>query len=168
MNRLDYDEARVHAGADAGTLYDLVSDVTRTPEWSPEVISCTWLDGAGAAAAGARFTARNRRRWFSWSNQPVVEVADRGREFAFTRTERGGGTIRWSYRFEPDGAGTSIILTYQVLQPVPVSLHVILRLLFGVRDLRADLHANLQTSLRRLAEIANRETASRETGAQLG
>ena len=59
-------------------------------------------------------------------------------------------------------------MSYQVLRPVPVSLHVILRLLFGVRDLRADLHANLQTSLRRLAEIANRETASRETGAQLG
>lgn len=26
-----------------------------------------------------------RRRWFSCSNQPVVEVADLGREFAFSR-----------------------------------------------------------------------------------
>jgi hypothetical protein len=168
MNRLDHDEARICIPADADFLYDLVSDVTRTPEWSPEVVACAWLDGAAGAAVGARFTARNRRRWFSWSNRPVVAVTDRGRQFAFTRTEPGGGTICWSYRFEPDAAGTSVLLSYDVLRPVPASLHVILRLLFGVRDLRADLHANLQTSLRRLAEIANRETASRETGAQLG
>jgi hypothetical protein len=164
MNRLRHDEVRMHIDADAGALYDLVADVTRTPEWSPEVISCAWLDGAATAAAGARFTARNRRRWFTWSNQPVVETADRGREFAFTRTERGGGTLRWSYRFEPATTGTSVALAYQVLRPVPVSLHVILRLLFGVRDLRADLHANMQTSLRRLAAIATTRQTSPEPG----
>lgn len=163
MNRLHHDEVRQHVDADAGTLYDLVADVTRTPEWSPEVISCSWLDGAATAAAGARFTARNRRRWLTWSNQPIVETADRGREFAITRTERGGGTLRWSYRFEPAAAGTIVTLAYQVLRPVPVGLHVILRLLFGVRDLRADLHANMQTSLERLAAIATREATARDT-----
>jgi hypothetical protein len=167
MNRLDRDEVRMHIDADAGTLYDLVSDVPRTPEWSPEVMRCAWLGGATSAAAGARFTARNRRRWFTWSNQPVVDVADRGREFAFTRTERGGGTIRWSYRFEPAATGTSAVLAYQVLRPVPVGLHVMLRLLFGVRDLRADLHANMQTSLRRLADLARRQTAGKQKGADL-
>ena len=142
--------------ADAGSLYDLVSDVTRTPEWSPEVIASSWLDGATGATVGARFTARNRRRWLTWSNRPVVDVVDRGREFAFTRTERGGGSIRWSYRLEPKGGGTSVVLGYQVLRPVPVGLHVALRLLFGVRDLRADLHANMEASLLRLAELAGR------------
>ena len=160
MNRLDHDEVRLHIDADAGTVYDLVADVTRTPDWSPEVISCAWLDGTASAAPGARFTARNRRRWFTWSNQPVVEVADRGREFAFTRTERGAGTLRWSYRFEPATTGTSVILAYRVLRPVPVSLHVILRLLFGVPDLRTDLHNNMQASLRRLAAIAAPEATT--------
>jgi len=156
MNRLDHDEVRTHVDMDATTLYSMVADVTRTPEWSPEVVSCTWLDGSATAVPGARFTARNRRRWFSWSNRPVVDVAEPGREFAFTRTEPGGGTIRWFYRFEPEPAGTAVVLGYQVLQPVPAGLHVILRLLFGVRDLRADLHANMTTSLRRLAEVARR------------
>lgn len=32
------------------------------------------------------------------------------------------------------------------LQPVPRGLHVMLRLLFGVRDLREDLHTNMQTA----------------------
>jgi hypothetical protein len=87
MNRLDHDEASLHVEADADLLYDLVSDVTRTPEWSPEVISCEWLGDADRAAVGARFTARNRRRWLTWSNRPVVETADRGRQFAITRAE---------------------------------------------------------------------------------
>jgi hypothetical protein len=168
MNRLDHDEARVHVSAGADLLYDLVSDVRRTPEWSPEVISCAWLDGTKGAVAGARFRARNRRRWFTWSNRPVVEVADPGRQFAVTRTEPGGGTIRWAYQLRPDPAGTVVTLSYDVLRPVPVGLHLILRVLFGVRDLRADLHQNMQTSLRRLADVAQRETAGRPTAAEGG
>lgn len=180
MNRLDRDEVRAHADVDAGTLYNLVSDVPRTPEWSPEVVSCAWLDGAVGPSVGARFTARNRRRWFSWSNKPVVEVADPGRQFTFTRSEPGGGTIRWSYRFEPDAtgtpdaSGTTVVLSYEVLRPVSVALHLILRLLFGVRDLRADLNQNMWTSLQRLADVAKREKtanggkAKGEAGAQLG
>lgn len=164
MNRLDHDEVRRHIPVDALLLYDLVSDVTRTPEWSREVISCTWLDGVTTAAVGARFTARNKRRWFTWSNKPVVETADRGKEFAVTRTERGGGTIRWFYRFDPSADGTAVELGYEVLRPVPASLHIVLRALLGVRDLRSDLHENMNVSLQRLAEIARRE-ATRQAGA---
>ncbi|HEY2639780.1 MAG TPA: SRPBCC family protein [Streptosporangiaceae bacterium] len=160
MNRLDHDEVRAHVDTDAATLYNMVTDITRTPEWSPEVVSCAWLDGSATAVPGARFTARNKRRWFAWSNRPVVDVAEPGREFAFTRTERGGGTIRWFYRFEPEPRGTVVVLGYQVQRPVPAGLHVILRLLLGVRDLRADLHANMTTSLGRLTEIAVRSPAA--------
>jgi hypothetical protein len=159
MDRLDHDEASLHVAADAGLLYDLVCDVTRTPEWSPEVISCAWLGGADRAAPGARFTARSRRRWFTWSNRPVVETVDRPRRFAITRSEPGGGTIRWSYRLEPDAAGTTVTLSYEVLRPESAGLHLMLRLLLGVRDLRADLQQNMQTSLRRLAGVAQREAA---------
>ena len=157
MNRLDHDEVALQIDSTADLLYDLVTDVTRTPEWRPEVIGCVWLDGATHATEGARFTARNRKRWFTWSNTPVVDTAERGQELAVTRTERGGGTIRWSYRFEPATPGTTVVQSYQVLRPVPVSLHVILRALFGVRDLRADLHQNMHTSIRRLANVVARE-----------
>ena len=85
MNRLDHDEVRLRIQAPPELLYDLVSDVPRTPEWSPEVISCRWLDGAAGAVPGARFSARNKRRWAAWSNKPVVETAERGQEFAVTR-----------------------------------------------------------------------------------
>ena len=112
---------------------------------------------------GARFSARNKRRWLTWSNRPVVETADRGREFAITRTKPGGGTIRWFFRFAPDAEGTTAILGYQVLKPVPVGLHYILRAFFGVRDLEADLRLNMTTSLRRVARIAQREARAPAT-----
>ncbi len=41
---------------------------------------------------------------------------------------------------------------------MPRALHQLLRL-FGVRVLASDLHANMQTSLARLAEIAEREAS---------
>jgi Polyketide cyclase / dehydrase and lipid transport len=155
MQRLDRDEVRRHIGADAGTLYALVSDVPRTPEWSPEVIASAWTDRASGPTVGARFTAKNKRRWLTWSNRPVVTVAEPGRAFAIQRSEHGGGTVAWRYDFIPAaGGGTEVRQSYQVVQPVPLGLHWVLRVLFGVRDLRADLHANLETSLARLAAIA--------------
>lgn len=166
MERLDHDEVRLHVPTNANALYDLVSDVPRTPQWSPEVISCAWLGDATGPAVGARFVARNRRRWLTWSNKPVVETADRGREFAITRTEPGGGTIRWFYRFAPSGAGTTVEHGYEVVRPVPLGLHIALRLLFGVRDLRADLHQNMTTSLGRLADLATNSSTNSLTSVE--
>lgn len=160
MERLTRDEVRRHVAVAPDQLYALVSDVTRTPEWSPEVIECRWLDGATGPAVGARFVARNRRRWLTWPNKPVVEVAEPGREFTVSRTEPGGGTIRWSFRLRPDGDGTELTEGYEVVRPVPIGLHVGLRVLFGVRDLRADLHANIETSLDRIARIAEGASAT--------
>ena len=48
-----------------------------------------------------------------------------------------------------------------MVRPVPIALHLILRGVLGVRDLRADLHANMETSLARVATIAERETPDR-------
>jgi hypothetical protein len=127
--------------------------VTRIREWSPEVVECTWLDGATGPAVGARFRAHNKKGWFRWSNKPVVDIADEPREFAVTRTEPGGGSIRWTYRLTPDGEGTVVALRYDVLRPVPRGLHVALRVLLGVRDLQDDLHANMRTSLERISAI---------------
>jgi hypothetical protein len=153
MHRLDHDEVTAVLPADPPTVYRLISDITRTPEWSPQVVSCEWLDGATEAAVGARFTARNRLRSFSWSNTPVVTTLDPDRTFAFSRTERGGGTMEWFYRLEPHGNGSLVTLGYDVTSPVPLGLHIVLRVLLGVRDLRADLHENMIVSLRRISEI---------------
>jgi hypothetical protein len=48
-------------GMSAERLWELVTDVTRIGEWSPECTHAAWLDAdAPGPRAGARFEARNR------------------------------------------------------------------------------------------------------------
>ena len=51
----------VHIAAPAGLVWDLVSDVTRIGEFSPETFEAQWLDGASGPRAGARFRGHVRR-----------------------------------------------------------------------------------------------------------
>ena len=49
----------VTVAASAERLYDLVSDITRTGEWSPVCTSCRWDDESKAGQMGAWFTGYN-------------------------------------------------------------------------------------------------------------
>ena len=135
-------------------LYDFIADVTRTPERTPDIVRCTWLDGATGPAVGARFKAINKQgRGPNWSNKPVVTVADRGREFSFTRTEPFAGTILWRHRFEAEGTGTRMIESYEVIKPIRAMGWFIIDTLYGLKDRRAGLRASMEASLDRVAEI---------------
>lgn len=136
-------------------LYAIVSDVTRTPEMSPEVVKCTWIKPATGPSVGARFKAINSAgRGPKWPNKPVVVTADPGREFAFARTEVGAGTVEWRYRFVPEGTGTRVHESYLVTRKVQRLGWFIIDTLYGLKDRRADLRAGMTTTLERLARIA--------------
>src|SRR3954454_15686943 len=103
---LTTDRVERYIEASPEALYALVSDVTRTPEYSPEIKRVTWIKGATGPVVGARFKAINKAgRGPAWPNKPVVLTAEPGREFAFSRTEVGGGTVVWRYTFTPEGTG---------------------------------------------------------------
>lgn len=100
-------EATIHIDATPEEVYDLVTDVTRMGDWSPECTRAEWVDGATGPAVGAKFKGHNRiGRFMKWSTTPEVTVADRGREFTFRTKE----TI-WRYRFEPTSGGTGTEVT---------------------------------------------------------
>jgi hypothetical protein len=48
-------EAHIRIEAAPLTVYELISDITRMGDWSPECYRCDWLDGATTAVEGARF-----------------------------------------------------------------------------------------------------------------
>jgi hypothetical protein len=151
MQTLDRDEVSLHIDAPARQLYALVSDVTRTPEFSPEIAECVWLDGATGPAVGARFEATNALdRGRPWKNRPVVTEADPGREFAFTRTERLAGTVVWRYRFEPEGSGTRVTESYEVTRPISRLGWFVIERIYGDRDRRGALRAGMQQTLERI------------------
>jgi hypothetical protein len=140
-------------------LYDLIADVTRTPELTADIVRVEWLDGATEAVVGARFKAINTAgRGPKWSNKPVITAVDPGREIAWARTEVIGGTLEWRYRFEPEGTGTRVIESYEVTKPLPLLGWFLIGTLFGLKDRKGHLHASMLATLDRLAEIT--ESAS--------
>jgi Polyketide cyclase / dehydrase and lipid transport len=153
IQQLDHDNVSLHMRARPEDIYALVADVTRTPEFSPEILECTWLDGATGPAVGARFKARNKvPNRPSWNNKPVVTVVEPGRQFSFARTEPFGGTVEWSYQFEPDGDGTLVIESYAVTKKLsPVGWFVI-GVLFARKDRHSDLRTGMEQTLQRIRE----------------
>ena len=155
MQTLDRDEQSIYVEAAPEAVYSLVADVTRMPDFSPEILRCVWLDGATGPAVGVRFKATNKvPRRPPWNNRPMVTVADAGREFAFSRTEKFAGTILWRYRFAPEGSGTRVTESYEVVEPLTRFGWFIIGPLFGCRDRRGDLRAGMEQTLRRLAAAA--------------
>jgi len=153
------DEVSRTIAAPAGVVYAVISDVTRTPELSPEVVSCAWVAGDGPTV-GARFRAKNKaRRGPSWSNTPEVITADVGREFAFVRRERMFGELVWRYRLEPSDGGTTVLESYQVTRAVPLVTRWAMRLFYGAKDRPADLHEGMVRTLARLAAVTDAHAA---------
>jgi uncharacterized protein YndB with AHSA1/START domain len=152
--QLTHDTVERHIEAPAEVLYDVIADVTRMPELSPEVASCEWLDGATGPAVGARFRARNSMgRGPDFHNTPVVTVAERGRELAFSRTEKGAGTIVWRYVFTPEGSGTRVAESYEVTRPVSLFGWFVISVVYGQKDRRGDLRRGMTVTLERLAAM---------------
>jgi hypothetical protein len=147
----DHDQVSLRMDAPPDAVYAIVADVTRTPEFSPEIIECTWLDGATGPAVGARFKARNKvPNRPGWSNKPVVTAVEAGRRFTFARTEPFGGTVEWTYRFEPDGDGTLVTESYAVTKKMSPVGWFIIGVLMARKDRRADLRAGMTETLTRI------------------
>ena len=101
-------EARIRIAAPAEAVWDMVADVTRMGEWSPETHRATWIDGATGPAVGARFRGDNHVGPIKWSTTPTVTAARRGEEFAFDT-----GSTRWRYEFHGVDGGCEVIESFE-------------------------------------------------------
>ena len=162
MQTLDSDEVSVHVAAPPHAVYDLVSDVTRTPELSPEVVACSWHEGVTGPAVGARFVATNKAGRMRWDNHPVVIAAEPAREFAFARTERFAGTVEWRYALEPADGGTRVTLSYEVTRPITWLGWFIISGIAGCKDRRSDLRRGMEQTLQRMRVLLERSPAPAE------
>ena len=140
----------------APQLYDMVADVTRINERSPECRSCGWLPGLSPGTVGARFRGRNRAHHMRWSRVCEVAAADPGRKFEFhtvsdRRNPRYHDSTTWSYTFRADGDGTRVTHSYRIdVLPYRPLLSLYARLQPQHRDMRPQMRQNLE-ALRRQA-----------------
>lgn len=102
------DAVTVHMDAPAERVWELVSDVTRIGEFSPETFEAEWLGGATGPEVGARFRGHVRRNGIGPVYWTVcrVEAAEPGHEFGFTVMAGKRPVNTWRYRIEPAGDAT--------------------------------------------------------------
>jgi Polyketide cyclase / dehydrase and lipid transport len=147
-------EAGLHIDVQPERLYDIVTDVRRMGEWSPECVACDWLEGATGLAVGARFRGRNKHGIARWSTKPEVVTAAPGREFAFVIRHLGRDMTKWTYRFEPADDGTDLTESFEMLSDLPVYFRLTDRWFMGVKDRKADLETNMSQTLERIKAAA--------------
>jgi len=139
-------------------VWDLVSDVTRIGEFSPETFEAEWLGGATGPATGARFRGhvkRNGRGPIYWT--PCrVETCEPGREFAFSVVGPGNVVINtWRYQLATAGEGTDVTESFQL------GRHPVMRLywtLAGFARGRTNLDG-MRTTLERMKAVVEAEAA---------
>jgi uncharacterized protein YndB with AHSA1/START domain len=98
-------EESIDIAAAPDTVWRLVSDVRRMPEWSPQVESTRLRGSAEQVADGVEFTNLNSNGTFQWTTHGTVVRLDSGREIAFRIKEN---WAVWSLRLEPTPGGTRL------------------------------------------------------------
>lgn len=139
-------EASVDVNAPVEAVWDLVSDVTRTGNWSVECRGAEWLDGATAAKPSARFRGRNRRNATRWSRVCEVLEVDPPRRLSWKTlpTRLLPDSTKWEFELASTGARTLLTERMQVLNIPGLYDRVFALMLPQHRDRTPDLEADLQ------------------------
>lgn len=98
----------IEIAAPAHRVYDMVSNVTRMSEWSPEQVATKWVGRASGPEVGARFKGSNRNGWHRWSTSCKVIDAQPGKRFAFRVSSHGLSVADWTYDFAPNDTGCTV------------------------------------------------------------
>jgi hypothetical protein len=138
----------VEIDAPASAVYDLISDVTRSGEWSPECRSCEWVDGE-PGTVGATFKGRNKAGPARWTTTARVLRAD-GRVFEFATLFRDEPATRWRYEVSGDQR-TTLTESFDALR-APWIITMAERLF--LRNRQQQLEAGVTASLERIKAIA--------------
>ncbi|WP_406814215.1 SRPBCC family protein [Mycobacterium sp. M23085] len=142
-------QAHVDINAPVATVWGLISDLRRMPQWSPQ---CRWMKPFGPVRQGTRTLNLNRRKRMFWPTTcTVVEIVP-DRKLAF-RVDT-NNTI-WSYELEPDGEGTRLIESRHAENGVTAFSNLSVNALFGgTANFEKELLDGMNASLARIKAAA--------------
>ena len=115
------DEVSVWMAAPPAEVWDLVSDVTRIGEFSPETFEAKWTRGSTGPEVGAYFAGHVKRNGVGptyWSPCRVT-ACEVERVFEFSVGTDSVTANNWGYRLEAQDGGT-LVTEYFRLEPNPV------------------------------------------------
>jgi uncharacterized protein YndB with AHSA1/START domain len=146
-------EESIDIAAPPERLYEMVSDLSRMGEWSPENQGGKWVGGATGAAGGAKFKGRNSSGRRSWSTVATILVANPPKEVAWESKALGMKVALWRYRFEPNGSGGTTV-TESTEDRRGRTMHFLGRTASGVADRAAENKKNMRATLEQLKKAA--------------
>jgi uncharacterized protein YndB with AHSA1/START domain len=145
--------AEAVVGAPPAAVWALLTDFSRLPDWSPELVRMVPLK-RGGLRIGQWYLGINRRRAVVWPSRNVVAVLEPGRRVAWDTTTSGA---RWIWELEPVAGGTRVVHR----RPVPRRTTRLSRLfapvaLGGSAGHADELEAGMAQTVARLRAAAER------------
>lgn len=140
--------AEISVAASPDRVWQVLTDLSRMREWSPETVRMLALK-RGGLRVGQWYLGINRRKAVVWPTRNVVVEVRPGRRLAWDTTSSGA---RWIYDLHVDGEGTRVVHT----RPVPrgrltLASSVVASSLLGGATAHADeLEAGMQQTVERL------------------
>lgn len=142
-------QAEVDINAPVAKVWDLVSDLKKMPQWSPQ---CRLMKPIGQLRQGARTVNINRRGLMFWPTTcRIVELIPE-QKLAFRVNEN--HTV-WSYELEPTEAGTRLIETRHAENgTTAMSNFLVTNLMGGVPSFEREMVEGMNASLTRIKNAA--------------
>jgi uncharacterized protein YndB with AHSA1/START domain len=148
-------ELRAEAVVDAPPeqVWALLTDFSRMPRWSPELVRMVPLK-RGGLRVGQWYLGINRRKAAVWPTRSVVSVLEPGRVVAWDTTSSGA---RWIWELAPEGSGTRVVHRRPVPRRITAISKVFAPLLLGGSESHADeLEAGMAQTVERLRATVER------------
>jgi uncharacterized protein YndB with AHSA1/START domain len=142
-------QAQVDINAPVSTVWSLISDFRRMPQWSPQ---CRLMRPLGPVRPGSRTFNLNRRNLLVWpTTSTVVELVPE-QKLAFRVNLN--NTV-WSYELQPIPNGTRVIESRHAENGVkPISSMAVNALMGGTTSFESELVEGMNASLAKIKAAA--------------
>ncbi|MCG5431144.1 SRPBCC family protein [Mycobacterium sp. MYCO198283] len=146
-------EAQIEIDAPVSTVWRLVSDLKRMPEWSPQ---CRLMKGFGALRPGMKTLNLNRRGPLFWPTTSTVTEVEPERKLAF-RVD--ANRTVWAYELTPTERGTRLVERRHADNGTSAVSRLAVNRFFGGDDsFDAELVEGMNLSLRRIKAAAEAQS----------
>lgn len=115
-------EVSQRIAADPAVIWSIVTDIAVPAQFSSELQSAEWLDGATEVAVGARFRGTNRHESMGeWSTECQVVEVEPGRRWVWVVQGTEGVGATWGFELDP-GRDAVTIRQWARIGPGPSGL----------------------------------------------
>ncbi|WP_343601994.1 SRPBCC family protein [Mycobacterium sp.] len=142
-------QAQVDINAPVGTVWALISDLRRMPQWSPQ---CRRMQPLGPLRQGTRTLNLNRRNRLFWPTTCTITEVIPEQKLAFK--VNANNTV-WSYELQPIPEGTRVIESRHAETGVAAISNLTVNALFGgVANFERELVDGMNASLAKIKAAA--------------